>query len=609
MNRIALTIAFSGIIASGIVDAANCDDSSQGTMRRRLPGHHGDCTATGAEASPQQTAEKAAMQSKAENNTGQIVPEHTPSKISIVPIPTEFQEAIPVPDRWRLVDALGYTEKWYDPYNRNYLKGDKPLHDDWFFSLGIVSDTVYEKREVATPVGGVSTQRSGSNNVFGSSSQWALQQNLAFEFVYYKGDTTFRPPDYEFRFIPVINYNHTVLDEIGGVNADPNKDNTRNDAFLGIQGAFADVHLRNVSEHFDFDSIRVGIQPFQSDFRGFLFNDSPLGVRLFGNRDNNIVQYNIGLFRRIEKDTNSGLNDVGQALRKDDVLVANLYWQDMPVRGFTSQGTVLYNRNREDDTHYDNNDFLVRPASIGLERPHTYDVTYFGYNGDGHFGRNNLTVSTYAAIGSEKDGNNFRTQKTEIAAYFGAAELSRDFDWLRVRLSALYASGDSDPYDKKDTGFDAVLENPLFAGADSSYWIRQAVPLIGGGGVALSGRNGILPSLRSSKDEGQSNFTNPGLILWGIGADADILPELRISANWNVLRFENTKVLEVLRNQGSIDNKIGNDASLSLTYRPLMNQNIVLRASYAKLFTTGGYNSLFTHENPSYLLLNAVLVY
>src|SRR6185295_9419141 len=100
-------------------------------------------------------------------------------------------------------------------------------------------------------------------------------------------------------------------------------------------------------------------------------------------------------------------------------------------------------------------------------------------------------------------------------------------------------------FDDRDNGFDAVFENPQFAGADTSYWIRQAVPLIGGGRVALSGRNGVLNSLRSSKEEGQSNFTNPGIRLIGIGADLDILPELRVSANWNYLLFDTTEVLEV----------------------------------------------------------------
>ena len=63
---------------------------------------------------------------------------------------------------------------------------------------------------------------------------------------------------------------------------------------------------------------------------------------------------------------------------------------------------------------------------------------------------------------------------------------------MRAAPDALFQSGDKDPFDGKATGFDAILENPQFAGADTSFWIRQAVPLIGGGGVALSGRNGVL---------------------------------------------------------------------------------------------------------------------
>jgi hypothetical protein len=49
------------------------------------------------------------------------------------------------------------------------------------------------------------------------------------------------------------------------------------------------------------------------------------------------------------------------------------------------------------------------------------------------------------------------------------------------------------------------------------------VPLVGGGRVALSGRNGVLPALRSSKEQGQSNFTNPGMWLAGVGADFDVI--------------------------------------------------------------------------------------
>jgi hypothetical protein len=374
---------------------------------------------------------------------------------------------------------------------------------------------------------------------------------------------------------------------------------------VGIQEAFADVHLRNVSDRYDFDSIRAGIQPFISDFRGFLFNDLPLGVRLFGTRDNNRWQYNLAWFRRMEKDTNSGLNDVGRAPRRDDVFVANAYRQDWPRLGFTSQAIVAVNVNREGKGRfYDANGFLVRPAVQGDSRPHDYTVAYVGYNGDGHLGRWNLTASVYAALG--RDERHPVPQRSQsIRAGFAAAELSRDFSWVRARLSALFQSGDSDPFDDRATGFDAILENPQFAGADTSFWIRQAVPLVGGGGVALSGRNGVLASLRSSKDQGQSNFVNPGLVLLGAGADLDVTPQVRVVGNLNYLRFATTEVLGVLRNQSPPSSEIGVDVSGAVQWRPFMSQNLVLNASAAALVPGKGMKQLYADgsRGPQYSVL------
>ena len=144
-------------------------------------------------------------------------------------------------------------------------------------------------------------------------------------------------------------------------------------------------------------------------------------------------------------------------------------------------------------------------------------------------------------------------------------ELSRDFSWIRLRGSLLLASGDADPYDDKATGFDAIFENPQFAGADTSYWVRQTIPFAGGGrAVSVNGRNGILNSLRSSKEQGQSNFVNPGLVLLGIGADLDLKPELRLTANLNHLRFMHTGVLGALRNEAPPPKEIGPPPNLTL---------------------------------------------
>ena len=524
------------------------------------------------------------------------------------------RETVPIPDRWRLSDQLKLVnQRWFDPYNPNELKGDRPIHgDDWFFNLSVISDTVFEARRLPTPIGAQSTQRPRSDDQFGYGTQSTFVENLIVSLSYLKGDTTFKPPEYEFRLVPVINYNYTTVKEVRLVNIDPRRGTTRRDGFVAIQEAFVDYEYRIVSERYDFDDMRVGIQPFISDFRGFLFQDQPIGVRFFGTRDNNQWQYNIGWFRRLEKDTNSGLNDITRTPRHDDVFVGNLYRQDFMVPGFTMQGIVVYNRNHETAQQFlDDNGFQVRPAIMGDARPRSYDVVYLGANGDGHFGRWNTTASLYWAIGHD-DHNQISQRSANINAFFAAAEVSRDFDWLRVRGSLLYASGDKDPYDGKENGFDAILENPQFAGADTSFWIRQAVPLIGGGGVALSGRNAVLPALRSSKDQGQSNFTNPGLLLVGIGVDADLAPRWRAIANVNQLWFNNTSSLSALRNQGDIDRGLGTDVSVAVQYRPLFIQNIVFNASAAVLIPGKGFKQLYVaggSNTPYSILANLVLTY
>ncbi|HEX5128525.1 MAG TPA: hypothetical protein VFV90_02205, partial [Usitatibacter sp.] len=522
------------------------------------------------------------------------------------PLPAAPRETLPVPDRWRIMRGLGMDSPWFDPYNQNRLKGDLPVLRDWFVNLGAVSDTLAEFRALPTPVGPQASERPGSLDVYGQGRQSTLAQTFIVSIAAIKGDTTFRPPDYEIRLVPAFSFNRSEAEEVRALRVDPREGTTRNDNHVGLQEAFVDVHLRNVSARYDFDSVRAGIQPFISDFRGFLFNDVPFGVRLFGTRDNNRWQYNLAWLRRLEKDTNSGLNDMTAAPRRDDTFVANAYRQDWPVPGFTSQAIVAVNVNREGPRErYDANGFLVRPAVQGDARGHDYTVAYVGYNGDGHFGRWNLTASTYAALGRD-ERHPVPQRRQSIVAGFAAAELSRDFSWLRARLNALVQSGDSDPFDGRATGFDAILENPQFAGADTSFWVRQAVPLVGGGGVALSGRNGVLASLRSSKDQGQSNFVNPGLLLLGAGVDADLAPQLRVVGNLSYLRFAATEVLGVLRNQAPPAKDVGVDISAALQWRPFMSQNLVLNASAAALLPGKGLKQLYDEDKPG--VLYSVLV-
>ncbi len=208
-----------------------------------------------------------------------VIPEIDPAQVP-PPAPLLPRETVPVPDRWRLADALGVVhQRWFDPYNQNVLKGDRPVcGDDWFFNLSARSPTRCSKPR-RFPTRSARSRRSdpgSSTTVRPRQAVARSSQTLIAELALIKGDTTFKPPDYEFRFVPVINFNRTEVDEVRrAATSIRATGTTRNDSHVGLQEAFVDYHLRNVSDRYDFDSIRVGIQPFISDFRGFLFHDEP----------------------------------------------------------------------------------------------------------------------------------------------------------------------------------------------------------------------------------------------------------------------------------------------------------------------------------------------
>ena len=70
----------------------------------------------------------------------------------------------------------------------------------------------------------------------------------------------------------------------------------------------------------------------------------------------------------------------------------------------------------------------------------------------------------------------------------------------------------------------------------------------------------MLPSLRSSKTEGQANFVNPGVLL--VNARLSTRSSRRSCSstiNVNCLRFDKVETLQRLLFQGEIDKAIGID--------------------------------------------------
>ncbi len=502
-------------------------------------------------------------------------------------------EFTPIHDRWRQF----YKGRWFDPYNQNVLKGDIPIFGspghEWFFEANIISDSGYEFRRLPLPVGGASTRLPDNLNTFGDGDQQIFGQSVFTSFSLIRGSTSFKPPEFEFRVAPAFNANFANLQETGAVRADPDRGDDRNDSHLGFQELFADVHLGNVSERYDFISTRIGIQKFVSDFRGFVFSDEAPGVRLFGNFNNNKWQYNLGWFTRLDKEANSGLNEVFDR-RHEDVIIANVYRQDAFFLGHAIQASVLHRTDTagNEGLQFDNNGFLVRPAAIGDELPKNIHSTYFGLTADGHIDRINTTTALYYVTGSESH-NQIAQRSTDISAGMVAQEFSYDIDWIRIRASFMWASGDDDPFDGTATGFDSIIDSPNFAGGDIAFWQRQGIPLIGGGGVNLVNRLSLYPDLKPGKEEGQSNFVNPGLRLYNVGIDFELTPKLKLINNLSFLQFDTTEVLKTVRQDGSIDEDIGFDISSGLLYRPFLNNNVQFRLGAGALIPQSGVENLF----------------
>ncbi len=481
-----------------------------------------------------------------------------------------------------------------DPYNQSILKGDYPIiGENTFLILTATAENIFEFVRNPTP-SGVSTREPLSDPFFGKGERLLNNANGKLSIELYGGQTAFRPRDWELKATAVFNLNYAKLKEFNGVNINVRKGDTRTENHIGFQELFFEKHLFNVSDRYDFVSVKVGIQKFNSDFRQFIFSDFNLSARLFGNFNENKIQWNLIYLPMLEKETNSELNTVFDD-REQDVGIANVYIQDWIALGYTTQFSFHYNHDKP-TVHFDENGFPVRPAVAGDTKPHDIKAYYAGWTGDGHFGWLNITHAFYHVFGQD-DFNSFAGKPIDINAQMAAVELSVDDDWQRFRISGFYASGDDDIADDKGKGFDAIIDQPFFAGGAFSYWNSQRIGLQG---VALVQKLSILPTLRSSKLEGQANFVNPGILLANVGYDADITPKLKAIFNVNYLRFVNTAVLQNFTNQNSIHKQIGIDFSLGVMYRPFLNNNAVFTFSFAGLSPLDGFKDIYEKSDMLY---------
>ena len=509
------------------------------------------------------------------------------------PRPDRWDIEMPEWNRYHRPGEYPYVRggHWFDPFHQNRIKGDRPIFgQQTFFNFTGTSVAGFDARRLYIP-SGVSAANPGSSNFFGSGRQVFVAETARFSLDLFHGDTSFRPVDWRVRFTPAVNINQIWTAQRGIVNRDVRKGTDRTDAHVGLQEAFVEYKLHDLSANYDFVSIRAGIQQFSSDFRGFIFTQEQPGVRIFGNLRSNRLQYNAAYFYFLEKDTNSGLNTFQG--RDQQVLIGNVYIQDFLTHGYTTQFSYHFDKD-DGHLHFDENDFLVRPAPIGTIARSDIRSHYVGWTGNGHIGRLNISHAAYQVFGHETL-NPLAGRRTDINAQMAALELSYDRDWIRFRTSGFFASGDKNPRDRIARGFDSIVEAQSFAGGPFSFFNREAIPLTGTA-VLLTAQDSFLPNFRSNKEEGKSNFVNPGIMLANAGVDVEITTKMRGFVNVNAMRFHHTEPLQLLLFQSHIKSSIGVDYGAGLSYRPALSENIVITGGVSALSPGTGLRQIYTSK-------------
>lgn len=414
--------------------------------------------------------------------------------------------------RWRLLDAYGVQvpdHPLLDPYNQNRLKGDLPILGHHLFP-------------VLTAV--------GTSNVLPSSSEGVktdVKNKAVLALELFHGATVFQPKDWSLKASgqKVANRGNKDVDD------------------LALLEAFGEVKLFDVGTTYDFTSFRGGVQPFNSDFNGFIFKDINLAAHAFGELSQNRYRWALAYFDQRVKSKGGGVTGEAQEQR---IFVANWVWEDLLSPGLL----VLFSY------HY-NSDHSVPGNAIG--------VNYLGVATAGHWGRIELDPAFYYALGTE-EANPIAGRKTDVGAYFLGAQFAYPANYFKYRAAAFVASGDGDPLDDRATGFDSINDNiNLFGGANS---------FIIGNGAFFTRANSFLPSRRT---QGVSNFVNPGALLLNLGLDAVLTAKLFFQVDYNNLRFMDTASLPVPAGEPRLSRVVAHEVTTALNYRLFLNENLVLQ--------------------------------
>ncbi len=513
----------------------------------------------------EKSAEKAPSKSKSND---QPAPQDHPEG------PSEIKR---VATRWRTYDLQGhpeYTFRIFDPYHQNILKADYPLLGNWFLEINAFNNLTYKSRRNLDFSSVFSDQITAGTLKFVHHNQF-LNENILFGAQVQHNDDTFVPSNFKFRVNGVTDYKR----DINAFNDGSNTSSHLFDAFVDLQlydfGPRVDGH-----SNFDLLFLRGGLQGFKSEFHGLIFNDVGLGGRVFGELKKNRLRYDFAYFKLFQKNPVSGFIDFSVP-SNHQVAIARFSWDDL-LPGWNSEWTFHYNRDHR----------KIPGPSPGSTLSPDLDTFYTGATFNGHIGRFTFNPAVFGVFGHADAVQSGAVVRHSVAAWTALADWEFKLDFWNFRLGYLYASGDGDPSDKRDTGFDAISDAVQLFGGPISYWVGENIKFGKGDFVRA---NSLFPSFRGVN--GVANYINPGLHTLNGGLDVTLSPRLDFSANLNFLAFAAT---------GSYTNRIviahkpaGVEENVFLRWKPFLreaNQNVIVDAGFSVLQPLQGLQDAFRSD-------------
>ncbi|MGH9863385.1 MAG: hypothetical protein ACRD35_08175, partial [Candidatus Acidiferrales bacterium] len=323
-----------------------------------------------------------------------------------------------------------------------------------------------------------------------------------------------------------------------------------------------------------------GLQGFRSDFHGLIFNDVGLGGRLFGEGKKNRLRYDLAYFKLFLKNGVSGFTDFSQPSRHQ-VVMARLTWDDFLFPGWNSEWTFHYNH-----------DPRKNPGGERLE----LNTFYAGASFNGHIGRWVFNPAFVAVAGHADQLEAGVPVSHSVRGWMGLVDLQYPLDFWKFRLGYLYASGDSNPADRRDRGFDAISDGVVLFGGPLSYWVGENIKF--GRGDFVRG-NSFLPSLRGVN--GAANYINPGVQVANAGVDFTLSPRVQMAVNANYLRFASdgaytNRVLILHRDAGL-------EGNLFVRFKPFLselNETVVVDTGFSLLNPLAGLRDAFQNDRTVY---------